>query len=220
MGLARYGRSEWMTIILAGTMCIALAVAAGWWPVAIAIGIVVLGMLSFFRDPRRSLPSPRPKGAMVSPADGTVSAIERVDDHAAIGGPAIVIRIFLSVLNVHVNRAPCDCTVVDLAYAPGKFLDARSEESARVNESNLITLRTVEGECIAVRQVSGKLARRIVCPLAIEDVLEQGQRIGMIKFGSTTELILPRPTDVEVLVQVGDAVRGVTTVLAVLPAAS
>ncbi len=220
MGLARYGRSEWMTIILAGTPCVAMAVAAGWWSVAIVLGIVLLGMLSFFRDPWRSLPTSLPKGSMVSPADGTISAIDRVDDHVATGGPAIIIRIFLSVLNVHVNRAPCDSTVVGLEYVPGRFLDARTEKSARVNESNLITLRTSEGECIGVRQVSGSLARRIVCQPVVDDVLKQGQRIGMIKFGSTTELILPRPDDVEVLVQVGDAVRGVTTALAVLPEAS
>ncbi|MEE2912731.1 MAG: phosphatidylserine decarboxylase, partial [Planctomycetota bacterium] len=125
------------------------------------------------------------------------------------------IRIFLSVLNVHINRSPCDCIVENMVYRKGKFLDARSTESAKVNESNLITFR-VGKDIIGVRQVSGKIARHIVCPLDVGDFLAQGQQFGMIKYGSTTELILPRPDGVTLLVSKGDRVYAGLTSVAML----
>ena len=135
---------------------------------------------------------------------------------------AIIVRIFLSVLDVHVNRAPCEVTVQELIYKPGKYLDARSEESARVNESNLIVMTTEAGARIGVRQVSGAIARRIVCPLKSGDRLARAQRFGMIKFGSTTELILPDDDHYcpRIHVQTGDRVRGAVTILASLDAKS
>ena len=187
-----------------------------WWFVLGALVALWLALVSFFRDPWRKVPTDLPSGTMLSPADGVISAIEFVDDHESTGSKSVIIRIFLSVLNVHINRAPCDCTVQGIIYREGQFLDARVEESARVNESNLITLQVGE-ETIGVRQVSGKLARRIVCPIDVGDTLHQGQRFGMIKYGSTTELILPRPNDVTVLVSKGDKVYGGLTQLATLP---
>jgi phosphatidylserine decarboxylase len=145
---------------------------------------------------------------MLSPADGVVSAIEEVEEHESAGGPATIVRIFLSVLDVHVNRAPCDAQVVAVRHRPGKYLNAQTEESARVNESNLITLRLDDGATIGVRQVAGMIARRIVCPLAPGDRLARGQKFGMIKFGSTTELIVPRSPGLVVHVQKGERVRG------------
>ena len=192
-----------------------LAWFAPWWSV-LPVLMVWTAVVSFFRDPIRSIPRNLPPGVMLSPADGAVSCVETVDEHEATGGPATIVRIFLSVLNVHVNRAPCDAEVVALRYVPGKFLNAQTEESARVNESNLMTLRVDGGETIGVRQVSGMIARRIVCPLKPGDRLRQGQKFGMIKFGSTAELILPRPGDVTVHVQKGDKVRGGLTQLATL----
>ena len=189
-----------------------------WWFLLGALVVLWLALVSFFRDPWRKIPSDLPDGTMLSPADGVISAIEFVDGHESTGTKSVIIRIFLSVLNVHINRAPCDCKVQGMIYKEGKFLDARMEESARVNESNLITLQVGE-ETIGVRQVSGKLARRIVCPIDIGDLLHQGQRFGMIKYGSTTELILPRPDDVMVLVSKGDKVYGGVTRLATLPKA-
>jgi phosphatidylserine decarboxylase len=158
---------------------------------------------------------------MLSPADGVVRAVLDVESHEAVGGaPAKVIRIFLSVLNVHVNRAPCDCEVVSLHPRPGQYLNAQTEESASVNESNLIVLKTAAGgvgdERIGLRQVSGMLARTIVCPIKPGARLARGEKFGMIKFGSTTELILPRPTHVTVHVKKGDTVRGGLTLLATL----
>jgi phosphatidylserine decarboxylase len=186
-----------------------------WWFILGVFVVIWLALVSFFRDPWRNIPTDLPAGTMLSPADGVISAIEFVDEHESTGTKSVIIRIFLSVLNVHINRAPCDCTVVGLNYREGKFLDARLEESARVNESNLITLRVGE-ETIGVRQISGKLAKRIVCPIEIDDTLSQGERFGMIKYGSTTELILPRPNDVTVLVAKGDKVYGGKTSLAML----
>jgi phosphatidylserine decarboxylase len=140
--------------------------------------------------------------------------VERVEAHPSTdGGPAIVVRIFLSVLDVHLNRAPCDGEVVSIVHTPGRYLDARSEESAKVNESNLISLRTDSGVPIGVRQVSGAIARRIVCPIRVGDHLTRAARFGMIKFGSTTELIVPDRPDTEVRVSEGDRVVGGVTVL-------
>jgi phosphatidylserine decarboxylase len=122
------------------------------------------------------------------------------------------------VLNVHVNRAPCDATIVKSIHRPGKYFDARTDECARLNESNLIFMtRHWPGgivELFGVRQVSGKIARRIVDDTKPGNEFKRGEHIGMIKFGSTTELILPRPGEVEVLVKVGQNVRAPRTPLA------
>ena len=153
---------------------------------------------------------------MLCPADGRVSAIQTLDHHETVGGPAIVIRIFLSVLNVHVNRSPAAGEVVSISYTPGSFHDARTPQSATDNESNLIVLKLEDGQTIGVRQIAGKVARRIVCRLAVGDHVEAGQRFGMIKFGSSAELILPRPDEVVTCVSVGDKVKGGLTHLATL----
>ena len=190
--------------------------AFGWWIGVVAVVALWLALVSFFRNPWRRIPSGLEAGTMLSPADGTISAIERVDHHEAIGSEALIIRVFLSVLNVHINRVPCDCTLKEMIYKPGKFLDARTEESARVNESNLLILDN-DGEPLGVRQVSGKIARHIICPIQIGDIFTQGQQFGMIKYGSTTELILPRPGDVQVMVNIGDKVKAGLTTFCVLP---
>lgn len=224
MPLTPYGIREWLTI----TIVCALAGAAGWllldWWAIVPVLVVWLALMSFFRDPIRRIRTDLAPGVMLSPADGAISAVERVDHHEATDGPAVIVRIFLSVLNVHVNRSPHDAEVVATHYRPGEFLNAQTEESARVNESNLITLRlhwpSGASEPFGVRQVSGMIARRIVCPLKPGDRLARGQKFGMIKFGSTTELILPRPDDVIVDVRKGDKVRGGLTVLATLAAPS
>jgi len=213
--LTRYGWQQWVTITVLVALPSAFAFWMHWWVVLGILVVLWLAMVSFFRDPWRKVPNDLPVGTMLSPADGVVSEIEYVENHEATGESSVIIRIFLSVLNVHINRAPCDCKVKKLIYREGKFLDARTKESARVNESNLLILDTGENT-IGVRQVSGKLARHIVCPLNSGDVLRQGQRFGMIKYGSTTELILPRPEAVTVQVSAGDRVRAGITQIAVL----
>lgn len=213
--LTPYGRREWIAMTVLALLLGVPAAVMGWWWLAAPVGLLWLAGLMFFRDPPRRVPAGLPAGAMLSPADGRISAIERVPAHAAVEGEALVVRIFLSVLDVHVNRAPCAAEVVRLEHAPGRYLDARNPESARVNESNLMVLRVAGLGTIGVRQVSGAIARRIVCPVLPGALLRQGERYGMIKFGSTTELVLPRPDEVELRVAVGDRVRGGLTVLAV-----
>jgi phosphatidylserine decarboxylase len=194
----------------------AVAAYFQWWLALIPIALLWLALVSFFRNPWRRIPRDLPEGTMVSPADGVVSAVEYIDSHETVEGPAVLIRIFLSVLNVHINRVPCDCELDKTLYRKGKFLDARTIESAKVNESNTLFLYT-KGERIGLRQVSGKIARHIVCPIESGDTLAQGQQFGMIKYGSTTELILPRPDDVTVHVSKGDKVRAGITLFAMLP---
>ncbi len=218
MPLTRYGFRECLLITAASAAGAIMAIFFALWWLLGPIIVIWLALLAFFRDPIRSQPAELGPDDAISPADGTISAVERVDHHEATDGPAVIVRIFLSIFNVHVNRIPVDGEVVDLIYRPGEFLDARSEESARVNESNLIVMKTVHGEQIGVRQVSGAVARRIVCDLERAQRVHRGAKFGMIKFGSTTELILPRPQDVTVHVKKGDRVKGGLTVLATLPA--
>jgi phosphatidylserine decarboxylase len=216
MLLTGYGTREWLTILVVSLLlALPLGLFGLWWAVAI-VAVLAVALLSFFRDPLGRRPASADPGDMVSPADGTVSAVFTVDAHPATGDrPALVIRIFLSVLNVHVNRWPCSGTVASVTHTPGKYLDARTEESAKVNESNLVVLRREgSGESLGVRQVSGAIARRIVCPIRPGDRAVRGERFGMIKFGSTTELILPHPERSKALVAKGDKVTGGVTILA------
>ena len=220
MTLTKYGWPQWLTI----TAVLAVPCGVGvwfaqdsplWW-ILVAVSLVLwVALVSFFRNPWRTVPTGLPAGTMLSPADGVVSAIEYLDSHETVEGKAVVLRIFLSVLNVHINRTPCCCTLLNAVYRKGKFLDARTEESAKVNESNTLFFET-NGESFGIRQVSGKIARNIVCPIETGDTFVQGQQFGMIKFGSTTELILPRPDDVTVHVSKGDTVRAGKTVFATL----
>lgn len=216
MPLSMYGLREWgLALLLAAALSIGVWLL-GWWWAIIPIWLLWLALAAFFRDPIRNVPTDINAAAFLSPADGTISAIEQVDSHESTGGaPAVIVRIFLSVLDVHINRSPCAASVVRCHHRPGQYLDARTAESARVNESNLIILDR-QGQTLGVRQVSGAIARRIVCPLEPGRQLQRGERFGMIKFGSTTELILPRPDEVAVRVRVGEKVRGGLTVLAVL----
>ena len=130
---------------------------------------------------------------MVSPADGKVVEITRLEHDEFIGGPAVRIGIFLSIFNVHLNRAPVACRVIALRYSPGEFLNALKPESAMRNENMWIGLEeeAPPHRRMVVRQISGAIARRIVCDLRPGEVLGRGQKFGMIKLGSRTELILP-----------------------------
>lgn len=193
MPLTRYGRREWMTITIVAVLA---AILLGWllaWWLAIVPGVLWLAVISFFRDPIRRVPTDLPPGSMLAPGDGLVTAVVQVDDHEATGGPAAIVRVFMSVLDVHVNRAPCDGQVLALRHTPGRYLNAQTERAAAVNENNLIILAIDGDETIGVRQIAGLVARRIVCRLEKGDRITRGEKFGMIKFGSTTELILPGP---------------------------
>lgn len=222
--LSRYGQREWLALtLLLAPLAIASAWLAvffhpGWWAAFALFALVWFAGAMFFRDPLGRRPASSDPRDMVSPADGVVSAVLALDHHDAVGGPALLVRIFLSVLDVHINRSPCNGTVERLEHKPGRYLDARSEESAKINEAMLMVLRAPWGAPIGVRQVSGAIARRIVCPVRIGESLERGARYGMIKFGSTTELIVPaRSTDgraAEALVAKGSRVVGGVTIIA------
>lgn len=218
MRLSGYGLRVWLAATVAAAVVVSVLGWLGWWWVMAAVCIAWLGVISFFRDPARPAPEDLSAGSMLSPADGRITAVEQVPEHAATGGPAVVIRIFLSVLDVHVNRAPADGRVLAVEHRPGRHHDARTRSSAALNESTLITIALDSGESIGVRQIAGKVARRIVCTLSPGDCLRRGERFGMILFGSGTELILPRPADVAVRVRVGQKVFGGRTELATLGA--
>jgi phosphatidylserine decarboxylase len=221
MILSGYGRREWLTALLAAAALAIPAWLLGWWPVAAVAVLAFAATAWFFRDPLGRRPAEDSPLAMVSPADGRISAVLREESHEALeGAPAVVVRIFLSVLDVHINRSPAASTVRWTRHRPGRYLDARSEASAKLNESMLISLSLEDGRTIGVKQISGAIARRIVCPLEPGRRLGRGERFGMIKFGSTTELILPDPDRVGVAVKVGDRVVGGVTILARIPPAA
>jgi len=192
---------ESIPYIVVPVLLAAAAAVLGFWYVAAILFLVALFMAFFFRDPKREPPSD--PDVVVSPADGKVT---RVD--AAEAGT--VVSIFLSPLDVHINRSPIPGKIVNVLYSPGKFLMATNEKASLVNEQNALT---IEGEKITVvcKQIAGILARRIVCWKAEGDNLGLGERFGMIKFSSRTDLLLP--ANVRVTVKEGDRVRGGTTVI-------
>ena len=174
---------------------------------------VLLWRLSFFRDPQRQ--SPDGANILLSPADGVVSDIETVDEQTFVGGEALRIGIFLNIFNVHMNRMPCAARVESLAYKKGRFINAMNADSGRVNESNDIGLTRLEdsGDRLLVRQISGAIARRIVCQAQVGEEFAAGEKFGMIKFGSRTELYLPIRDEATCRVQVGEKVKAGLTVL-------
>jgi phosphatidylserine decarboxylase len=214
MLLTRYGVREWMIITLAAAIPAAAGVFFGWWWLTAITGIVWLALASFFRDPLWRKPATSDPRDLVSPADGLVSAVLEVAEHPSTSGPATIVRIYLSVFDVHVNRMPCDCEVLGTIHTPGKYLDVRIEESAKVNESMVTRLRSTGGVLLGVKQISGKVARHIVCPVAEGERFARGERFGMIKFGSTTELVVPTSEVEKICVSRGDRVTGGVTILA------
>jgi phosphatidylserine decarboxylase len=176
-----------------------------------------LFVLSFFRDPERHAAGG--EDDLASPADGLVSDITTLDD-PALCAPATRIGIFLSVFNVHVNRAPCAGEVVDVRHRPGGYRDARDPRAIEHNRAATIVLARPDGRRVGVRQITGLIARRIVCPVSEGRRLARGERYGMIRFGSRTELIVETAALDEVLVQVGQTVHGGRTLLARLKARS
>jgi phosphatidylserine decarboxylase len=212
MKLAREGSRE----LVLGTLVLACAaiLALAWCRPLVPVCVVLWAwLLWFFRDPRRV----RVFGAgeLCAPADGKVTEVKELQNYGPIDGPAVRVGIFLSIFDVHVNRAPCTGRVVSVQHRPGRFLDARDAGSGTLNEATAVVLepRTPLPGPVVVRQVAGRVARRIVCHGVAGDRWQRGQRIGMIKFGSRTELIVPRLPKTEVCVGVGARVRGGVTVL-------
>lgn len=182
----------------------AAATIFGLWYVGLLFLLIALFMAFFFRDPQRVPPSDA--NVVVSPADGRVT---RIESATAAGAPTLI-SIFLSPLDVHINRSPIPGKIVDVVYSPGKFLMATNEKASLVNEQNALT---IQGEKITVvcKQIAGILARRVVCWKGKGDQLKLGERFGLIKFSSRTDVLLP--ANVKVTVAEGDRVRGGVTVI-------
>ena len=216
LGLSRHGWREMLvgTLVLAALAC---GLAWLWRPLALLALPLLVWLFAFFRDPERELPAD--PNAVVSPADGKISDITELKNFAPLGGPCVRVGIFLSVFNVHINRSPCAGRVVDIVYKKGKFGSAlHHDHASELNESNMLVLAEPTGQrkIAAVKQIVGAIARRIVCTAKIGDELSRGQRIGMIKFGSRTELYLPKWRGPQIRVSVGQKVRGARDVIAVV----
>lgn len=206
--LAKYGLRELAVfggLLLAAT----LASAIYWWYPAPLLGALFVFVVAFFRDPQRRVP--QEPGLLVAPADGRVTEVTEADSP---GGRVIRIGIFMSLTSVHVNRSPCRGRVESVQHRPGLFLNALDPASSTENESATLTLDDAEdrGVRIVVRQVAGLIARRIVTAVTEGEMLERGQRIGMIKFGSRAEVHVPAG-GFEVMVKIGQAVKAGETIL-------
>lgn len=179
--------------------------------------ILTLWCVYFFRDPDRFVPTRA--GLMVSPADGVVQMIERAVPPQELGlgnDPMLRISVFLNVFNVHVNRVPLAGTVVKQVYRPGKFLNAALDKASEENERHAVHLKTEDGRDLVFVQIAGLVARRIVCDLVDGQEIRTGERFGLIRFGSRTDIYLP--DGIEPMVGVGQSMIGGETVIADLNA--
>lgn len=197
-------------VIFPGLLALALIIAAlVWAPVLWVAAVVFLALTAFmaffFRDPRRSIPLE--PGVIVAPADGKVTIVRPADGENAES----LVSIFLSPLDVHINRSPIEGEIVDIAHKTGKFVMATREDARLLNEQNALTIvgNDVTVKCV---QIAGVLARRIVCWKQRGERVKCGERFGMIKFSSRTDLVMP--SNVEILVQKGMHVRGGETIIA------
>lgn len=183
-----------------------LSLVFGFWYLTIIFALVVAFMAYFFRDPRRV--PPQDSNVVVAPADGRVTRIKTLASDN--GDSSTFVSIFLSPFDVHINRSPIAGEVIDIRYSPGKFLMATNENASLVNEQNALVIRG-ERTTVVCKQIAGILARRVVCWTSKGDNLALGQRFGMIKFSSRTDLILP--ANVNVTITEGSRVTGGVTVI-------
>jgi phosphatidylserine decarboxylase len=203
-------REGWPFIAAAlAAAIIAWAVAGFAW--SVPLWLVAVFVIQFFRDPPRAVPTQ--PNAVLSPADGRIVKVEKVRDPMT-ERDTLLISVFMNVFNVHSNRAPVDGTVELIQYSAGKFVNADLDKASSENERNAMVMRLADGERIAVVQVAGLIARRILCYAKVGQRLARGERYGFIRFGSRVDVYLPltaRPK-----VAVGDVVHATTTVLAEL----
>jgi phosphatidylserine decarboxylase len=197
-----------------GLSLLAVAGLAAWatgnWAWAVVPVLLAAFFLWFFRDPER--PIPAEPGLIVSPADGLVTEATTI---STPHGPRKRISIFLSVFDVHVNRAPIAGELREIRYHKGQYMNAMNPACAESNERNIVTMQG-EGIEITFKQIAGLLARRIVFPMKVGDRVERGQRVGLIKFGSRTDIVMP--AEAEFQVKVGERVKGGASVLAIMMA--
>jgi len=187
-----------------------VAYLSQWTIAAIVLVCLAVFVFSFFRDPERVIPAE--PGAIVSPGDGQVVVVTDEED---AGRPGKRISIFLAVWNVHVNRAPAAGVITKMEYRPGKFLAAMRERASMENEQNVFTLSTDAGEMV-FKQIAGLIARRVVSWKKEGERVARGERIGLVRFGSRVDVWVPK--DAEILVKLGESVKGGSSVLARWPA--
>lgn len=177
--------------------------------IGIFTGLLTLFLAFFFRDPDRQIP--QIEGALVSPADGFISAIKQLDTHPFVNSAAIQISIFLTVFDVHVNRVPVSGVIDEITYKAGSFKSAHKDIASAENEQTSISMTTTSGAKIVFKQIAGFLARRIVCRLEKGQTVQTGQRFGMIKFGSRADVIVPADTKIDI--KKGQHVKGGFTII-------
>ena len=227
MKLSKYGLKEWLLGGIISIILISLCMVVVFYlkkpqlgySVAGFVALVYFCLAAFFRDPNRKIP--QEDNIIIAPADGLIKDIELIkgeDENAFFKNQDTVrVGIFLSVLNVHLNRAPCDLVVKDKKYRKGKYHDARSPLASKENEAMTIYC---EGKAagktfpLIIRQISGAIAKRIVCDTEPNEFIKKGEQFGMIKFGSRTELFLPAEQWMNVSVKIGDKVYAGESILA------
>ncbi len=212
-------RDGWPFILVGLVLTVILLLGSLKWDsmwllvVTAVFALLTLLITFFFRDPEREIPDV--SLALVAPADGRVVAIDSLAHHPYLDSPATRVSIFLSIFDVHVNRMPVTGTVDYIEYRPGKFLAAFKNDASEVNEQTEIGMRSEYGEKLVIKQIAGVIARRIVCRVEKGDRVSRGDRFGMIRFGSRTDLIVPAETDIHV--QKGDHVKGAASIIGTLP---
>ena len=226
--LTKYGWPEvviYPALVLVVMAAVALGTPVGlplWTIISIEVllGVILIWILCFFRDPERSCPSD--SNLLLAPADGRITDIETIEEPPAFlaeqegqSTAALRIGIFLSIFNTHINRAPCNLKVEKITYKKGKYKNALNPQSARVNESNDLWLIRTDSpqDRLIVRQISGAIARRIVCDKIEGQQLTGGEKFGMLKFGSRTELYVPLRENAKCMVKIGDKVKAGLTPL-------
>jgi phosphatidylserine decarboxylase len=207
----RFDRAGLPFVGVAWLIALVAALYVGW---AFAVPFVALGAFFafFFRDPERL--SPDEAHVVLSPADGRVTFVGPAEPGVAPPGDWKQVSIFLSPMDVHVNRIPASGTVTRVSYTPGRFLPAYRREAAAVNERSEVWIDRGNGQTVVARQVVGILARRVVCRARVGDHVRAGQRFGIMKFGSRMDVFLP--PDASIRVAAGQMVRGGETIIAVL----
>lgn len=215
----RVAPEGWPFIAIAWTLAAGAALVAArwggvWWVLTAVLGVLALWVIAFFRDPIR--PGPRGERYVLAAAEGKVVQVTEVDEPMYLKERALRVSVFLSVFDVHVNRYPVDGTVELVRYSPGKFLHAASAKASLDNEQASIGLRGARGR-VLVRQIAGLVARRIVTDGRPGDRAVQASRLGLIRFGSRTDVFLPLSARPSLKIKPGDRVRVGGTVLAEYP---
>jgi phosphatidylserine decarboxylase len=203
-------REGWPFLTIAVVLAL-IATIYGSFVSALVMWIIALFVLQFFRDPPREIP--QQAGVVLSPADGRVIKVERIQDPYG-EREAILVSVFMNVFNVHSNRSPVDGVIQKVQYFPGKFVNADLDKASTENERNAIVLTTNDQQTVTFVQVAGLIARRILCYVKVGDTLTRGQRYGFIRFGSRVDVYLPLTANVKV--SIGDKVSATTTILAQL----